>query len=116
MDRTIEPRVPLFREALGTHLQRLRLGRAERLSDVAERAGISTQYLSEIERGRKDPSSEMIEAVSGALETSVADVSVAVGELLTATETVAPVRLGSTTQERAVQRSSGGVGAYALAA
>lgn len=98
MDMIIESRVPLFREALGAHLQRLRLDRGERLSDVAERAGISTQYLSEIERGRKDPSSEMIEAVSGALETSVADVSIAVGESMEA----AP--------------SHGGVGAYALAA
>ncbi|GAA4680998.1 helix-turn-helix transcriptional regulator [Gordonia humi] len=74
--------MPLFREELGAHLRDLRRERGERLSDVAERAGISTQYLSEIERGRKDPSSEMIEAVSGALDVSVAEVSTAVGERL----------------------------------
>ena len=31
------------------------------------RAGISPQYLSEVERGRKDPSSEVLAAISGAL-------------------------------------------------
>ncbi|CAN5651717.1 hypothetical protein BH10ACT9_BH10ACT9_26580 [soil metagenome] len=58
---------PLWREALGRRLRATREHRGDRLVDVAERAGISTQYLSEIERGRKEPSSEMIAAVCGAL-------------------------------------------------
>ena len=37
------------------------------MSETAGRAGISPQYLSEIERGRKEPSSEMIAALAGAL-------------------------------------------------
>jgi hypothetical protein len=41
---------PLWRELVGTELRRERLAREERLSDVAERAGVSTQYLSEVER------------------------------------------------------------------
>lgn len=57
----------LWREVLGDSLRKVREERGERLVDVAGRAGISTQYLSEIERGRKEPSSEMIAAVSGAL-------------------------------------------------
>ena len=59
----------LFRHELGAHLRRLRHERGERLTDTADRAGISPQYLSEIERGLKDPSSEMLAAVAGALET-----------------------------------------------
>ncbi len=43
----------------------------EKLSDTAGRAGISPQYLSEVERGRKEPSSEMIAALAGALGTSL---------------------------------------------
>jgi transcriptional regulator with XRE-family HTH domain len=35
--------------------------------DVAERAGVSPQYLSEVERGLKDPSSEILAAIAGAL-------------------------------------------------
>ena len=38
---------------------------------MAERAGVSTQYLSEVERGLKDPSSEMLAAIAGALDLSV---------------------------------------------
>jgi transcriptional regulator with XRE-family HTH domain len=64
---------PLWREALGRSLRATREERGGRLVDVAERAGISPQYLSEIERGRKEPSSEMIAAVTGALGIDLAD-------------------------------------------
>ncbi|MEU4806243.1 helix-turn-helix transcriptional regulator [Actinosynnema sp. NPDC023587] len=64
--RAAEPE-PLWREVLGRSLRAAREERGGRLVDVAERAGISPQYLSEIERGRKEPSSEMIAAVAGAL-------------------------------------------------
>jgi transcriptional regulator with XRE-family HTH domain len=63
----LEQPEPLWREALGRRLRAVREDHGDRLIDVAERAGISPQYLSEIERGRKEPSSEMIAAVSGAL-------------------------------------------------
>ncbi|HEY8300470.1 MAG TPA: helix-turn-helix transcriptional regulator [Jatrophihabitans sp.] len=62
---------PLWREALGAQLRAERAARGKRISDIAERAGISPQYLSELERGRKDLSSEMLSAVAGALELSV---------------------------------------------
>ncbi|MFB9568621.1 helix-turn-helix domain-containing protein [Saccharopolyspora hordei] len=64
---------PLWREVLGRHLRAVREERGGRLVDVAERAGISPQYLSEVERGRKEPSSEMIAAVTGALDLDLAD-------------------------------------------
>lgn len=57
----------LWREVLGKEIRRQRTARAERLIDTAHRAGVSPQYLSEVERGRKDPSSEIFEAVAGAL-------------------------------------------------
>jgi len=63
---------PLWRELLGRSLRAAREEQGERLVDIAERAGISPQYLSEIERGRKEPSSEMIAAVTGALEVDLA--------------------------------------------
>ena len=64
-----EPRrpEPLWREVLGQRLRALRLDQQETLAETAGRAGISPQYLSEIERGRKEPSSEMIAALAGAL-------------------------------------------------
>ncbi|MFJ8960893.1 helix-turn-helix domain-containing protein [Lentzea sp. NPDC102401] len=69
---------PLWREALGRKLRETREERGDRLVDVAERAGISVQYLSEIERGRKEPSSEMIAAVAGALGIDLADLLIGI--------------------------------------
>jgi transcriptional regulator with XRE-family HTH domain len=66
---------PLWRHVLGKRLRTLRERQNRTLTEVAERAGISPQYLSEIERGRKEPSSEMIAAVTGALGTTLVDLS-----------------------------------------
>src|SRR6202451_3454442 len=67
------PPEPLWREVLGQRLRTLRLDQQKTLAETAGRAGISPQYLSEIERGRKEASSEMIAALAGALGITVAD-------------------------------------------
>ncbi|CAL9522243.1 hypothetical protein SUDANB95_03829 [Actinosynnema sp. ALI-1.44] len=69
---------PLWRDLLGRSLRAAREERGGRLVDVAERAGISPQYLSEIERGRKEPSSEMIAAVTGALGVELSDLLIGI--------------------------------------
>ena len=66
---------PLWRELVGRELLRERRQRGERLVDVAERAGVSMQYLSEVERGLKDPSSEMLQAIAGALDLGVRELA-----------------------------------------
>jgi len=78
-------REPLWRHMLGDRLRRLRLERGETLGQAAGRAGISPQYLSEIERGIKDPSSEMIAAVAGALDVALVDLTLGVADDLQAT-------------------------------
>jgi transcriptional regulator with XRE-family HTH domain len=65
------PQEPLWREVLGQRLRALRREQRETLAETAARAGISPQYLSEVERGRKEPSSEMIAALAGALGTTL---------------------------------------------
>jgi len=65
------PQEPLWREVLGRRLRALRQEQQETLSETAARAGLSPQYLSEVERGRKEPSSEMIAALAGALGTTL---------------------------------------------
>lgn len=65
---------PLWREQVGQALRALRNEREERLTDVSDAAGISPQYLSEVERGMKDPSSEILEAIAGALGSDVAGI------------------------------------------
>ena len=66
---------PLWRELVGQELHRERARRGDRLVDVAGRAGVSVQYLSEVERGLKDPSSEMLQAISGALDLTVRELA-----------------------------------------
>ena len=65
---------------LGKEIRSARTQRGDRLSDLAERSGVSPQYLSEIERGMKDPSSEMIDAIAGALGMSTLDLAKSVVE------------------------------------
>jgi transcriptional regulator with XRE-family HTH domain len=69
------PVEPLWREVAGEQLRARRRERGERLVDVAERAGVSPQYLSEVERGLKDPSSELLAAITVALGLTLGDLS-----------------------------------------
>lgn len=73
---------PLWRDVLGRTLRELRHEHGERLVETAARAGISPQYLSEVERGRKDPSSEMLAAIAGALGSNLVDLTRRVAEEL----------------------------------
>ncbi|ROR80213.1 Helix-turn-helix domain-containing protein [Plantibacter flavus] len=59
----------LYREALGAALRTRRLEQGRTLQDVATAAAVSTPYLSEIERGRKDASSEVVVTIADALRT-----------------------------------------------
>lgn len=74
-DHPVEAPEPLWRELVGRELHRERKERGERLLDVAQRAGVSMQYLSEVERGLKDPSSEMLQAIAGALDLEVRELA-----------------------------------------
>lgn len=71
---------PLWRRVLGAHLRALRHERGQTLGETARRAGVSPQYLSEMERGVKEPSSEMIAAVAAALEVTLLDLTLAVAD------------------------------------
>jgi transcriptional regulator with XRE-family HTH domain len=73
---------PLWREVLGEQLRELRRRHDETLAETAARAGISPQYLSEVERGLKEPSSEMIAAVAGALGTTLGGLAESVADEL----------------------------------
>ena len=64
----------LFRRLLGDVLRRHRQQQGRTLRDVAASARISLRYLSEIERGRKEASSELLASLCEALDISLADV------------------------------------------
>lgn len=75
-----------LRELLGATLRRRRLAQGRTLRQVAAPAGISLTYLSEIERGRKEPSSEVLVAVCDALGAVLSDVLFEVAETVTTLE------------------------------
>jgi transcriptional regulator with XRE-family HTH domain len=72
-DQSPSVREPLWRHIAGDVLRRERQAQERTLRDVAETARISMPYLSEIERGRKEPSSEVLAAAARALGLSLAD-------------------------------------------
>lgn len=65
---------PKVRDAIGDVLRQARHDQDRTLADVAEEAAVSLPYLSEIERGRKEVSSDLLESVCDALGIDVADV------------------------------------------
>ncbi|MFE2180419.1 helix-turn-helix domain-containing protein [Streptomyces sp. NPDC059455] len=74
---------PLWRDVVGGVLRRERLAQQRTLKDVAEAARISMPYLSELERGRKEASSEVLAAAARALGLGLADLlAMAQGELI----------------------------------
>lgn len=66
---------PLWRVVVGRELRAERHRQQRTLADVAGTAGVSVQYLSEIERGRKEPSSEVLGAVHAALGLQLVDLT-----------------------------------------
>jgi transcriptional regulator with XRE-family HTH domain len=68
------PKEPLWRHLVGGVLRKERLAQRRTLKDVAEAARISMPYLSELERGRKEASSEVLAAAAQALGLGLADV------------------------------------------
>jgi transcriptional regulator with XRE-family HTH domain len=64
----------LLRRLIGDVLRRHRLRQARTLRDVSAAARVSLGYLSEVERGRKEASSELLAAICAALNVSLAEV------------------------------------------
>jgi transcriptional regulator with XRE-family HTH domain len=87
----------LLREVIGNVFRRLRNERGITLRELAERAQVSVPYLSEIERGRKEPSSEILAAICRALELELTDLLNEVQfDLATAVRASLPIRLRTT--------------------
>jgi transcriptional regulator with XRE-family HTH domain len=64
----------LLRHLLGDALRRLRQRQGRTLREVSAAARVSLGYLSEVERGQKEASSELLAAICGALETPLSQV------------------------------------------
>jgi len=58
---------PLLRREIGDVLRTVRQQQGRTLREVSSQAQVSLGYLSEVERGQKEASSELLEAITGAL-------------------------------------------------
>jgi transcriptional regulator with XRE-family HTH domain len=83
-----------LREAVGEALRRRRQHQGRTLREVAEAAGVSLTYLSEVERGRKEASSEVLEAVCTALHLGLAELFFEVAETLAVAEALPVPAIG----------------------
>ena len=86
----------LLRDLLGARLRRERQDQARTLRDVSATAKVSLGYLSEVERGQKEPSSELLGAICTALDVRLSEVLRDVSDDLALVEvgalTVVPLR------------------------
>ena len=64
----------LLREVIGDVLRRARVEQGRMLREVSDSARVSLGYLSEVERGRKEPSSELLGSICGALDVPLSKV------------------------------------------
>lgn len=76
----------LLREVIGDELRRARIAQGRTLREVSDSARVSLGYLSEVERGRKEASSELLGAICGALELPLSRVLIGAGERMNRSE------------------------------
>ena len=69
----------LLREVIGNVLRRVRTSQGRTLREVSDSARVSLGYLSEVERGRKEASSELLTAICGALDVPLSEVLIDAG-------------------------------------
>lgn len=78
----------LVRQEIGDVLRDLRQQKGFTLRQVASRAKVALGYLSEIERGQKEASSEILSSVAAALDVPISQIMHLVAERFEAVETV----------------------------
>jgi transcriptional regulator with XRE-family HTH domain len=78
----------LVRQEIGDVLRDFRLQKAMTLRQVASRASVALGYLSEVERGQKEASSEILASVADALDTPISVIMREVGDRLAIVENV----------------------------
>ena len=80
-----------MRELIGESLREERVTQGKTLREVSKTARVSLGYLSEVERGQKEASSELLASICGALELPLSVVLSTVSEKLARQELLAKV-------------------------
>jgi transcriptional regulator with XRE-family HTH domain len=80
----------LVRHEIGDVLRDFRQQKGATLRQIASRANVALGYLSEVERGQKEASSEILAAIADALDTPLSDIMHEVGDRLAVFEQIVP--------------------------
>lgn len=81
----------LVRQEIGDVLRDFRLQKGRTLRQVASKASVALGYLSEVERGQKEASSEILASVADALETPISVIMREVGDRMAVIEGLNPI-------------------------
>ncbi|WP_438856358.1 helix-turn-helix domain-containing protein [Agromyces sp. M3QZ16-3] len=76
----------LVRQEIGDVLRDFRLQKGRTLRQVASKASVALGYLSEVERGQKEASSEILASVADALDTPISVIMHEVGDRIAVLE------------------------------
>ncbi|GAB3813961.1 hypothetical protein GCM10028820_09270 [Tessaracoccus terricola] len=83
----------LIRKVMGETLRELRMGASMTLREVSVASMVSLGYLSEIERGHKEASSEVLFSISAALGVTLSDLLAMVSDKIAEIESETPHRV-----------------------
>src|SRR6476661_8637215 len=81
--------MPVLRQVVGDTLRAQRLRQRRTLREVSASARVSLGYLSEVERGQKEPSSELLAAIASALDVELSELFAEVATVLRREEKLA---------------------------
>ena len=105
--RSEDPARPmLLRELIGESLREERVAQGRTLREVSKAAQVSLGYLSEVERGQKEASSELLAAMCAALDLPLSVVLNLVSEKLAMIESAAHERVTALPRVRAMARAA----------
>jgi transcriptional regulator with XRE-family HTH domain len=97
----------LVRQEIGDVLRDFRLQKGRTLRQVASKASVALGYLSEVERGQKEASSEILASVADALETPISVIMREVGDRLAVIEGLGASRIPDTLPDELVAEFDG---------
>jgi transcriptional regulator with XRE-family HTH domain len=80
----------LVRQEIGDVLRDMRQQKGQTLRQVASKASVALGYLSEVERGQKEASSEILASVAEALDVPISSIMREVGDRIAVLEGVQP--------------------------
>ncbi|WP_199431880.1 helix-turn-helix domain-containing protein [Qaidamihabitans albus] len=95
----------LLREAIGDRLRHARTNKSRTLRDISRAARVSLGYLSEVERGQKEASSELLASICDALELPLAELLRNVAADVSALDDVETAGVRETAEQPVAERA-----------